>query len=200
MKFTIVSGSHRQQSQSEKVSDFIRDQLKGSHEVFELKLSKNPLPLWDEELSNPDSHWKNSWAPVAKELQNSDAFIWVVPEWNGMLPSGVVNLLQLCSYKELGHKPALIVSISASVNGIYPVSQMRMNTTKNNRMVYIPEHLIIRNVASVFNDTQSTSDERDIYLRKRLKYCLGILELYAEHLRPIREAGIIDYQTYPNGM
>lgn len=200
MKYTVISGSHRQNSQSEKVARFISNRLKDTHQVFNLHLSQNPLSLWDEELSRPDSHWQTSWQPMAKELQSSDALIWVVPEWNGMLPSGVVNLLQLCGHKELGHKPALIVSISASMNGAYPVSQMRMNTTKNNRMVYIPEHLIIRNVEKVLNDANKTSDDSDVYLRGRLDYCLSLLELYAKQLKPIRTADLIDYKTYPNGM
>jgi NAD(P)H-dependent FMN reductase len=200
LKYTVISGSHRQNSQSEKVARFISARLKGTHEVFELHLSKNPLPLWDEELSNPNSHWRSSWQPMAAELQSSDALIWVVPEWNGMLPSGVVNLLQLCGHKELGHKPALIISISASANGAYPISQMRMNTTKNNRMVYIPEHMIIRDVENMFNDANKASGDSDTYLRGRLDYCLGILELYAKQLKPIRTADVIDYKSYPNGM
>ena len=201
MKFALISGSHRTQSESARVTRYLEDRVKTliSAESFRLELTNNPLPMWDESIWNDGEIWKDSWLPVAKEIASSDALIWVVPEWNGMLPSGVVNLLHLCSAKEVSHKPALIVSISSSRNGAYPISQMRMNTSKNNRMLYIPEHLIIRDVKQMLVG-DDPAHEDDQYLRQRIDYCLKILEQYAIALRQVRDSGVIDHKAFPNGM
>ncbi len=201
MKITLISGSQRQASQSSKVSKYLQNivntELKSNS--YLLDLGGNPLPLWDEQVDSPGSHWQESWHPIAKELQDSDAFIWVVPEWNGMVPPAVINLLHLCSHKEVGHKPALIVSVSASRNGAYPISLMRQGTTKNNRMFYIPEHIIIRDVENMLNGDESHSDA-EAYLIRRINYALRILGSYAEASQAIRSSGLIDHDNFANGM
>jgi NAD(P)H-dependent FMN reductase len=202
MKYAVISGSHREQSQSAKIANFIakrvREQLAGT-QTYVFELTNNPLPMWDESVWDDTDKWQKTWGPVAKEFQSADGFIWVVPEWNGMLPSGVVNLLHLCSAKEVGHKPALITTVSGSRNGAYPVAQMRMNTAKNNRMVYIPEQLIVREAKNMFNGDQPASED-DRYLRERLDYALNLLQHYSQALAQVREAGIIDHKAFPNGM
>ncbi|MFW7380344.1 MAG: NADPH-dependent FMN reductase [Oligoflexus sp.] len=201
MKFALISGSHRKQSESARVTRYIENRVKSllSIDTYRFELTGNPLPMWDESVWDDGEQWQNTWKPVAKELASSDALIWVVPEWNGMLPSGVVNLLQLCSSKELGHKPALIVAISGSRNGVYPVSQMRLNTSKNNRMLYIPEHIIVREVGKMLQG-ETASHEDDEYLRGRIDYCLRLLSQYAIAMQQVRGSGVIDYKSYPNGM
>lgn len=202
MKFAIISGSHREDSQSEKVSQFIRTQIKSLYqrsETYLFNLKQNPLPLWDESVWSGGEVWQERWQPVAEQLQSSQALIWVVPEWNGMIPSGVLNLLHLCGQKEVGHKPALIVSVSASRNGAYPISLMRQATTKNNRMVYIPEHVIVRDVKSMMNGEKPQSKDEE-YLLNRLNYSLRLLNSYALALSTVRESGVIRAEEYPNGM
>ena len=88
-----------------------------------------------------------------------------------MVPSAVKNFFLLCSAQELGHKPGLIVSISSSRNGAYPVAELRMSSFKNNRLLYIPEHLILRDVEKMFNPGEPGLED-DIYYRQRLDYCL----------------------------
>ena len=201
MKISIISGSQRQQSQSSKVARYLQTRTDSllACESFLFELGGNPLPLWDEEIWTKDSHWQHSWQPVAKEFQDSDGFVWVVPEWNGMVPPAIINLLHLCSHKEVGHKPALIVTVSASRNGAYPVSLLRQATTKNNRMLYIPEHIIVRDVERMLNgDEPKTQDEE--YLIKRIDYAVNILGSYTTALQKVRSAGIIDHQTFANGM
>ncbi|MCX6128553.1 MAG: NAD(P)H-dependent oxidoreductase [Proteobacteria bacterium] len=164
-----------------------------------LDLCGNPLPLWDEGVWKGAEPWHTVWDPIKTQLQNSDAFIFVVPEWHGMVPSALKNLFQLCSTQELGHKPALIVAISSARGGSYPVSELRMSSYKNNRILYIPEHLIVRDVESMLNPG-APKGEDDTYIRQRLGYCLAVLKQYANALREVRLSGVIDHKTYPNGM
>lgn len=201
MKISLISGSHRSKSESARVTKYIEKRVKNllSADTYRFELKDNPLPLWDESFWDDGEVWQECWFPIAKEFQSSDAFVWVVPEWNGMLPSGIINLLHLCGHKEVGHKPALIVTVSGSRNGAYPVSQMRMSTTKNNRMLYIPEHIIVRDVPKMLA-SEAAANEDDQYLRDRIDYCLKLLGQYAVALRQVRESNVIDYSSFPNGM
>lgn len=200
MKYAIISGSSRHESQSIKIAKYIETEIKASkNETYLFSLADNPLPIWDEGLFGPSDKWKAVWTPVSEQFKSADAFVFVVPEWHGAVPSAVRNLLQIATHNEFGHKPALIVAVSAAVGGAYPISELRMAGYKNNRLCYIPEQMIIRNVGKTFNGPTMESDD-DAYLRTRMTYSLKVLDQYAKALKPIRESGVIDHKTYPNGM
>jgi NAD(P)H-dependent FMN reductase len=201
LKVTILNGSSRKQSQSGKVARFIDEQLRGQPgaSTYYVSLANNPLPLWDESIWDGAESWKHIWDPIKAELQTSDAFIFVVPEWSGMVPPQVKNFFLLCSHHELGHKPALIVTISSSRGGTYPVAELRMSSYKNTRLLYIPEHLIVRDVEKTFNGA-TPENEDDKYLRLRLDYCLKVLQAYGKSMRELRASGVIDHKSFPNGM
>ena len=142
--------------------------------------------MWDESVWTEDrAKWDESWSPVAKELQSADAVVVVVPEWGGMVPSGLKNFFLLCGNQELAHKPGLIVSVSGSRNGAYPVSELRMSSTKNNRLVYIPDHVIVRDAAKMLQGDEAANGD-DQYLRDRIDYSLKVLNSYAVALKPVR--------------
>jgi len=201
MHVFIVSGSHRKEAESLKVGQYLKDRLPVIDPTVSatlFSLSNNPLPLWEEEYGGaPEAVW----GPVKADLVASDALILITPEWNGMATSGIKNFLHLCRHDSVGHKPALIVSVSAGINGAYPVAELRMTGGKNNRICFIPEHLIVRNVGSVLNTPEPEADNRhDASLRKRVDYALRVLIQYGHALRAVRESGAIDHQTFSNGM
>ncbi|MGE0172925.1 MAG: NADPH-dependent FMN reductase [Oligoflexales bacterium] len=202
MHITIVSGSHREISQSIKVAKFCQKvllQQNPSHSVSILSLAENPLPLWDEGVWDKTPEWKKLWGPMSHQLAQSDAIVVVAPEWSGMCPSGLKNLFLLCSNAELAHKPGLIVGISSTTGGAYPVSELRSHSGKNTRLVYIPDHVIIRYVEKVLVSELPASPE-DEYIRSRIEYSLRVLVKYGEALRLIRDGDVIDLKKFPNGM
>jgi hypothetical protein len=76
-----------------------------------------------------------------------------------------------------------------------------MSSYKNSRICYLPEHLIIRRVAKVFNDDPAQNDPRSQgYLQGRLTYCLEMLVEYAVAFTQIRASGKTSMETYTNGM
>lgn len=197
MKFTIISGSHRPDSQSLKVSRHIEKEIKfldDSYSTHVFELANNPIPLWDQESSA-----KDIWQPIAESLQSSDAFVFVVPEWAGMVPPGFKNFMLMCGNSELGHKPVMLVSVSASQNGAYPIAELRMTSSKNNHAVFIPDHVIVRDVENVLNGSDATA-QNDTRLRQRISYSTQMLCEYAVSLKELRSRASIDYQTYPFGM
>jgi NAD(P)H-dependent FMN reductase len=204
MKISIISGSHRSDSQSEKVSRYIQHALAEKslcEETWLYLLAGNPLPLWEESIWESDPDWMARIQPVSEQLAASDGFVIVCPEWHGQVPAGLKNFFLMWSKGELAHKPALIVTVSSADGGAYPVAELRMSSYKNNRLCYIPEQVIVRNVESVLNaDAEKNRAEADRYFRERISYALGVLREYALALIAVRASGAADLRVFKNGM
>ena len=204
MKITIISGSHRQNSQSTKIAKVVERALEAfpkCDEYYLFDLANKPFPLWDEGIWNGDIKWKTLLDPISEQLASSDAFVVISPEWHGMVPAGLKNFFLMWGKGELAHKPALIVTVSNRDGGSYPVAELRMSSYKNNRICFLPEHLIIRNVESVFNDNElENSLSSKQYFKDRLDYCLKQLLTYGEAFKQIRASDTISLEKYKSGM
>ncbi|RLS32000.1 MAG: NADPH-dependent oxidoreductase [Planctomycetota bacterium] len=202
MLITIIVGSHRKQSQSSRVGAYIADdfaRIDPSVTIETIDLAGNPLPLWDESLWQGESELAALWKPFRNTMRQSDGFVIIAPEWAGMVPPALKNLLLFAGPKEVGHKPALIVAVSASRGGSYPVNELRTSGYKNSRLVYIPEHVLIHDVNDVLVGTTAASD-RDAWLRRRIEFAERILLEYAKALAPIRGSGLTENAEFPYGM
>ncbi len=202
MQIAVVVGSHRKASESSRVGDFIAKnlvRLDPAVGVETIDLSGNPLPLWDESAWQGDSPLAMQWKPYRNSMRKADGFVIVAPEWAGMVPPGLKNLLLFAGPKEVGHKPALIVAVSASRGGSYPVNELRTSGYKNSRLLYIPEHVLVQDVADVLAG-ETPAGERDAWLRKRIDFALTMLLAYAKALVPIRASGITEHADFPYGM
>ena len=201
MKIGIICGSHRHEPESLRVARYIEGQLRalGVEDIYLLSLSDNPLPLWDEGMWADDPKWQTLWGPIAAELRGAEGFVIVSPEWSGMVPAGLKNFFLLCDKELLAHKPGLIVTVSASMGGAYPVAELRMSSYKNTRICYIPDHVIVRNVGRMLQGPEP-ADQDDAALRNRLQYCLQVLLEYTKALRLVRSSGRIDLKKFPYGL
>lgn len=206
MQIGIICGSHRHDSQSNKVARYIQRALRDQElceNTWLYDLAGNPLPLWDEGVwSDEDEQWQQTLAPLRDQLHACDAFVVVSPEWHGMAPAGLKNFfLMWTAGGELAHKPALLVTVSTADGGSYPIAELRMSSYKNSRICYLPEHLIIRYVDTVFNDDPASNKESaQVYFEDRLAYCLEMLQAYALAFRQIRASGKVSLETYTSGM
>jgi hypothetical protein len=170
-------------------------------ETWLYTLADNPLPLWDQSLWEDNPEWNERLAPLREQLNDTDGFVIVSPEWHGQVPAGLKNFFLLFNRFELGHKPALITTVSSADGGAYPVAELRMSSYKNNRLCYIPEQLILRNVERLLNDAVEDNDvDADAYFRERISWATGILVGYARALKPMRETTEIHHDKFSNGM
>lgn len=202
MKYFIVSGSHRPNAESGRVARYLKKRVESllpNASATVLELGKHPLPLWDQGMWGNTEKWQKAWQPIAKQLQNADALIVISPEWSGMVPAALKNFFLLCSTKEIGHKPGLIVSVSSGIGGVYPISELRSSSYKNTKICYIPEHIIVRKVGEVLHDTPNEDSEFDGYLRKRIDFALQLLDSYAVSLTQVRNSQL-NFADYPYGM
>jgi NAD(P)H-dependent FMN reductase len=199
MKIGIIVGSHRQQSQSTKIGAWFASQLESQGvDSWTLDMASNPFPMWDESIWEGNPEWTERLTPMSAELNNCDGLIIISPEWSGMVPPALKNFFLLCGRGELAHKPGLIVSVSAGRGGSYPVAELRSSSYKNTRICYLPEHLIVHDVESVFNT--EVNGEGDDYIRRRGEYCIDLLLAYSASLSVVRDSGLARHKDFSNGM
>ena len=194
MKIGVISGSHRA-CETHRLSLLVKDKLQQKGvDVFHMSLAHNPLPLWNEDAWDPESELrKHSLADLRKSMGSCDGYVIMSPEWGGMVPPGLKNFMLLCG--SFSFKPAYLIGVSASRGGAYPIAELRMSSYKNNQVMYLPEHLIIRDCETAF-----TGEGDDVYIEKRMDYGLNMLLKTAELLKPLQDSGVIDLENYPYGM
>ena len=197
MKLTIIAGSQRANSQSLKVAHYLN---KVAMEHFAgidiIDLHALNLPLWNEGVWSGSEEW-DPWREVAAQLNTSDSFIFITPEWHGMATPALKNFLLLTTAKELSHKPALAVSVSASVNGVYPISELRMTASKNNHVCLLPDHLIFRDIETTLDHRLSCNNE---HMQQRTQYTMELLATYAQALKSIHLAMLEKGKPFVYGM
>lgn len=200
MKFGIISGSNRKNSQSFKVADYIQNLAKQqSTESYLLDLSKVNIKYWDEGFWADSKTFDLEWTKASTELHSCDGIIIVAPEWNGMLPPALVNIMHLAVKGEFANKPVLIVSVSSGINGAYPVVHLHQSG-KNSFANFIPHHVIVRDVNNVLNDYSTVANEIDQSIRERLNHALQVLNVYSEAFKQIRSSDVIKNVPYAYGM
>ncbi|TGK82816.1 NADPH-dependent oxidoreductase [Leptospira bourretii] len=200
MKICLVAGSHRKNSQSLKVGKFLAKTLetKGIETVL-FDLGGNPLPLWEPAMWEKESEIKKFWLEYSNGFGTADAFVFLSPEYAGMASPALKNFFLYLSSGDLSHKPGLIITVSSGMGGSYPNAELRMSSYKNTRIVYLPDHAIVRHVESVLN-SETPEGKDDEYIRARLNYVLSVLVEYAKALSQVRQSGVIDLKTYPFGL
>ena len=199
MKISIISASHRINSQSKKISDFLQNSLcniDSKLDTFVLDLADEAIPFWSPEKKDGKGIWGNTWNFISSNLNNSDGFILVVPEYGGMATPAAKNIFLLCGNGELAHKPGLIVSVSSGNGGAYPISELRSSSYKNTHIMWIPENIIIRNVEE-FNPGSHGKNIPE-WLDDRIEYVLKLLLAYASNMITLRE--VVNRKDFGNGM
>ena len=204
MQWSIISGSQRKDSNSRKVAELIKKELINSNfselDIHLLHLDEHPLPLLNETIWEQDSSLKETWKPYSEKIKQSNAFIFITPEWGGMVPASLKNFFLYCGNHELAHKPALIVSITTGIAGAYPIAELRMSSYKNTHICYIPENIILRYVDKFLSQYQAPKEEPIRELKARFLYSLKVLQAYAEALDQVRKGPNLDLESFPSGM
>jgi len=196
MKLLIISSSQRHSSQSAKVANYISSICESFKDVSHIELCKYQLPFWDGDQGSKDDD-ASPWTLISHKIHAADALVLITPEWGGVASPMLKNFLLMCDQQDTAHKPALLVSVVSGINGAYPIAELRMNAFKNNKLVAVPDHLIVRNVEDKLLQQEDIS-KSDIDLRARINYCLHMLHQYAKALTTVR----LEHQNqhFPNQM
>ena len=199
MKISIISSSHRKNSESARVGDIFKTfiaKIDRNINCFSLDMFKSKIPLWPAEKNKNNEYKDNCIQKISSELSSSGGFVFIVPEYGGMATPNAKNFFLIFNNGETFHKPGLLVSVSSGNGGSYPISELRSSSYKNSHMMWIPENLIIRNVEQFLPGNHGKLVPS--WLDQRIIYSLTLLVKYAECLKPIQS--IINRKEYANGM
>ena len=185
----------RAESQSLKVSKWLQYHLESQNIGADvLDLHKFKLPLFDDGETSAENQ-----PELSAKLEKADAFVFVSPEWNGMMSHGLINMLHYANH-ELAYKPVMLVGVSAGRGGTHPVDQMRLMGQKNRHYVLSPENLIVSGVESAFNSPELEANASDFALKERADYSLQVLVKLAESLATVRSSGVLNFERFGNGV
>ncbi|MFW0871149.1 MAG: NADPH-dependent FMN reductase [Patescibacteria group bacterium] len=202
MKIGIIVGSNRARSGSRKVADYCAYYLGKQKEEIELvDMHEVALPMWSEDMWKKESEQALNWEQYRAPLASCDGYIIIAAEWNGTVPPSLQNIIMHLDRQTVGHKPALLVGVSSGRGGSYPIAELKSSINKNNRMLLIPDYLIIREVENIFNTTDlDQALESDYYHKTRAQNSIDELLVYAKYGSLIREDLSFDYSVFKNGM
>ncbi len=195
MKITIISGSTRKNSGSAKTAKYLKSQLStidSSNEVGIFDLHEQNLPMWEESTDLTQFTMQQS------ELESSDAFVFVVPEWHGMVPPAVKNIFFLFT-GVFRHKPAFIVTVSAGSGGRYPIPELRSSVYKNTYLNFIPVNAVIDRLNATIDENGEYIGEKQ-FVANRVDEGLRILLEYGHAFKTIRASNIVMEKRFPNGV
>ena len=198
----VICGSTRAESNSHRISEIAVDRLAAIGATTDLvSLRDVKLPLWDEskgdETAAASSPWRTIWPDVSRRLAAADGVVVVCPEWHGMAPPALKNLLFCCNDGELAFKPAYLIAVSGGSGGAYPVAELRISSYKNNYLHWLPDQLIVR-AAGGFRPGEDGHSAPE-FLEPRMIHGLTVLNAYAEAARPVRQ-NVVDLTILKNGM
>jgi len=209
MKVLIISGSQRENSQSSAVAQYLQTHILNKMTDVDsciLDLACHPLLLehYGVDSGNSQLITENK-ETILRPLYDCDAVIFIAPEWGGMIPPALVNLLLLTANGSanglpLGHKPAFAVGISASSGGSNPVSLLKGYAAKNSHLTWLPLHAIIHNVEEFLTCAwEPELESRFNQVQSRLLVGLKSLTIYAKQLSGVRDELVLLSKIHPFG-
>jgi NAD(P)H-dependent FMN reductase len=204
MHITIVVGSHRPISNSAKIASLVSQTLKDQSPEINtdtIDLGKTPLPIWDEKVWQGTPEWSDILKPYRDILTKTDGLVIISPEYCGMASPALKNFFLFWTGDVIAHKPAMIVGITSTEHGgSYPISELRSSSYKNSRILYIPDHVIIRSAEDFPGQIIEIKDETQLRQLSRLRHGTKILLAYSETLAPMRANTDFQYKEFGNGM
>lgn len=161
MKLTIIVTSTRPGRVGKTVADWFHGYAKANSAGFEIgfaDLAEVNLPLLDEPHHPTMQKYEHAhtrrWSEI---VGNSDAFVFVLPEYNFSAPATFVNAIDYL-YKEWNYKPAGFVSYGG-VSGGLRSTEIAKHLLTSVEMVPVKQQVMIPMVAQHIKDGTFTPTE-----------------------------------------
>lgn len=160
MRVAIVLGTTRIGRQSEKVAQALFTYLKqhSDWELDMLDIAAFPFPVFEERIAKlPEPHPKL--IEFGNRLNEADALIFVVPEYNGSMPGAFKNAFDHF-YKEYRQKPIGVVGVSDGKFGGVQASLQLQALILHVFAYPLPTKWLVPMVTSVFGAYGTITDEQ----------------------------------------
>ncbi|WP_116130733.1 NADPH-dependent FMN reductase [Tropicimonas sp. IMCC34043] len=164
MKLNVIITSTRPGRVGKPVADWFYDHAQKNGAGFEAvltDLAEMALPLLDEpnhpaQKKYTKEHTK-AWSAI---VEASDAFVFVLPEYNFTMPPAFVNAVDYL-YHEWAYKPAAFVSYGGISGGLRSTQTAKTLLTTL-KVMPIPDQVIIPNVSNQLKDGVFTPGEMQV--------------------------------------
>lgn len=162
MKLNVILVSTRPGRNGKPVADWFFDYAKAHKGAFDevvlTDLAEVNLPLYDEPNHPKMQKYEHEHTKVWSEIvAGSDAFVFVLPEYNFTAPPGFVNAIDYL-WNEWAYKPASFVSYGGVSGGLRSVQTAKTLLTTVNVMP-IPEQVVIPMVFGHIADGKFTPEK-----------------------------------------
>lgn len=172
IRLLIIPGSARAGSLNRQLAAFAASTARGRGvTVHELDLRALALPLYDGDLENASGIPDGAFA-FQQALADSDAVLWVMPEYNGFPTPLVINALDWLSRIQAtaGHpagvavtanKPAALLSASPGPGGgLRAMNTLRQFLQMNFAMLVVPQQFALGKANEAFDEAGGLKDPR----------------------------------------
>lgn len=117
MNITIISSSTRKGRVSPRIALALKDEMESrGHQVYIIDLEELDLPIFTERFTHLEDKPDN-WQPTMDRLQASDGQIFLTPEYNGSISSGLKNFIDVFAKDGFKDKPIGVATGSSGAKG-----------------------------------------------------------------------------------
>ncbi|MDH3245694.1 MAG: NAD(P)H-dependent oxidoreductase [Saprospiraceae bacterium] len=165
---TVISGTNRRNSETERIAGYIVERLRNRFEVEAKLLTLTDLPA---DILHDDMYSKDGQSDELGNLQDAemvpaDKFWFVFPEYNGSFP-GVLKLfldaLSVRRYKEtFASKKAALTGVSSGRAGNLRGMEQLTGILNHLQVVVLPNKLPISSVEELLKGNSTLSDQNTV--------------------------------------
>lgn len=179
MKISIISSSTRSGRVSHRIALALEKAIKGlGHEVNLVDLNEVKLPPFEERvnmLETPDPKL----IELKEELMKTEAFLFLTPEYNGGISSGLKNFIDVFAKDPFTHKAIGVVTGSAgAMGGIRAAYQLQQTVLSIHGFPH-PSMLTVSKMSEVLDENGNIIS--DSYAKKQAAFLETFLS-FAEKL------------------
>jgi NAD(P)H-dependent FMN reductase len=142
----IITGTARKNNYSEKVSLFVKHQLKKIAEINSEIISPLSIGITIEKEGD-----QSAYPELQSKVALSDGIILVAPEYNHSFPGSLKMLLDAVELKHYVHKPVALVGVSAGDFAGVRMIESIVPILKNFGMIILKNDLLVGNVQDQFD-------------------------------------------------
>jgi len=189
MKLLVINGSVRESRATGRVVAWVEKTAKQSLadvEIAVVDLKDLKLPMFDEPVSpmmNPDRKPEGQVKVWLDELASADGYVFVTPEYNHTMPSGLKNAIDYIDF-QIMKKPFLVVG-HGGVGGARATQELKLALNANIGAVPVPVAIAVIGYVGyqdLISETGEANTDDIRQLESTLQSGLETLAWYAEAL------------------
>lgn len=160
MRISIISGSSRKGRLSHRVAVGLENEIKAAdHNAVIIDLMELQLPPFVERFGNvKDPNGKLT--EVSEIMKTSDGLVFLTPEYNGAMSSGLKNFIDVFAKASFDGKPIGVATASAGSRGGIRAAYQLQQTILCILAFPMPQMLTVGNVTDVLDEDGNVIDDQ----------------------------------------